>query len=96
MNGGDSSSSRRRVQTVPVPHLHDTTACHRPLAITEKYRRGRHVVSALHAHLVFVTTYRRGVLDAGMLRSCQDAMRKVRGDFGAELREFNDQDDHLH
>ena len=50
----------------------------------------------LHVQLVFVTTYRRGVLDAGMLRSCQDAMRKVRGDFGAELREFNDQDDHLH
>jgi putative transposase len=54
------------------------------------------VVSALHVHVVFVTTYRRGVLDAGMLRSCQDAMRKVRGGFGAQLRQFNDQDDHVH
>jgi putative transposase len=25
------------------------------------YRRGRHVVSALHVHLAFVTKYRRGV-----------------------------------
>jgi putative transposase len=46
--------------------------------------------------VVFVTTYRRGVLDADMPRSCQDATRKVRGDFGAELREFNGQDDPVH
>ena len=31
-----------------------------------------------------------------MPRSCQDATRKVRGDFGAELREFNGQDDPVH
>jgi putative transposase len=60
------------------------------------YRRGRHVVSALHVHLVFVAKYRRGVLDASMLRCCQDAMRKVCGDFGAELREFSGEDDHVH
>jgi len=66
------------------------------VTIPEDYRRGRHVVSALHVHLVFVTKYRRGVLDAAMLRCCQDAMRKVCGDFGAELREFNGEDDHVH
>jgi len=54
------------------------------------------VVSAVHAHLVFVTKYRRGVLDADMLRSCEDAMRKVCGDFGAQLREFNGEGDHVH
>ena len=54
------------------------------------------MVPALHAHLVFVTKYRRGVPDADMLRSCQDAMRKVCGEFGAELREFNGEDDHVH
>jgi putative transposase len=54
------------------------------------------VASALHVHLVFVAKYRRGVLDPDMLRSCQDAMRKVCGDFGAELRKFNGQDDHVH
>ena len=60
------------------------------------WRRGRHVVSALHAHLVFVTKYRRGVLDADMLRCCQHAMRKACDDLGAELREYNGEDDHVH
>lgn len=60
------------------------------------YRPGRYVVSALYVHLVFVTKYRRGVLDADMLRSCEDAMRKVCCDFAAELREFNGEDDHVH
>ena len=66
------------------------------MTISGDYRRGRHVVSALHVHLVFVTKYRRGVLDADMLRCCEDAMRNVCGDFSAELREFNGEDDHVH
>jgi REP element-mobilizing transposase RayT len=33
--------------------------------------------------LVFVTKYRRGVLDEEMLTYCEDAMRKVCGDFAA-------------
>ena len=66
------------------------------MTIAEEYRRGRHVVSVLHVHLVFVTKYRRGVLNADMLLPCQDAMRKVRGDFGAGLPEFNGEDDHAH
>jgi putative transposase len=58
------------------------------------WRRGRHVVSALHVHLVFAK-HRRGVLDADMLR-CQDTMRKVCDDVGAQLRKFNGEDDHVH
>jgi putative transposase len=54
------------------------------------------VVSALHVHLVFVTKHRRGALDADMLACPEDALRKVCGDYGAELREFNGQDDHVH
>lgn len=60
------------------------------------YRRGRHVVSALHVHLVFVTKYRRGVLDDEMLTFCETVMRKVCGDFEAVLREFNGEHDHVH
>jgi putative transposase len=45
--------------------------------------------------LVFVTKYRRGVLDSAMLGCCEAAMRKVCADFGAELREFNGEDDHV-
>jgi putative transposase len=60
------------------------------------YRRGRHVVSALHVHLVFVTKYRQGVFDDGMRRFCEGVMRKVCGDFEADLREFNGEADHVH
>jgi putative transposase len=58
-------------------------------------RRGTHVVPALHAHLLFPTTYPRGVLDTGMLQCCADTTRKACADFGAELRGLNDQDDHV-
>jgi putative transposase len=62
----------------------------------DDYRRGRHVVSALHVHLVFVTKYRRGVLDAAMLDRCEQIMRAVCADFGTTLAEFNGEDDHVH
>lgn len=66
------------------------------MTIPDDYRHGRHVVSALHVHLVFVTKYRRGVLDDAMLRRCEAVMRKVCADFAAELREFNGETDHVH
>jgi putative transposase len=50
----------------------------------------------MHVHLVFVTKYRRGILDDEMLRVCENTMRKVCEDFEAELREFNGEDDHVH
>lgn len=61
-----------------------------------EYRRGRHVVSAMHVHLVFVTKCRRGVFNDEMLRRCEDIMVEVCDSFEAELREFNGQDDHVH
>ncbi|MER5225560.1 IS200/IS605 family transposase [Streptomyces flaveus] len=62
----------------------------------DDYRRGRHVVSAMHVHLVFVTKCRRGVFDDEMLTRCEEVMRKVCEDFGAELKEFNGERDHVH
>lgn len=59
-------------------------------------RRGRTVVYNLHAHLVFVTKYRRGVMNDEMLTRCEEVMRKVCEDFGAELKEFNGEADHVH
>jgi putative transposase len=60
------------------------------------YRPGRHVVSAMHVHLAFVTQHRGGVFDDAMLRCCQDAMHTVCADFQAVLREFNGDPDHVH
>ena len=61
------------------------------------YRRGRHVGSAMHVHLVFVTKYRRGVFnDEAPLTRCEEITRKVCEDFEAELKEFNGERDHVH
>lgn len=59
-------------------------------------RRGNHVVYNLHVHLVFVTKYRRGVFNDAMLKRCEEIMREVCASFGAELREFNGEQDHVH
>ncbi|MEU9885010.1 IS200/IS605 family transposase [Sphaerisporangium sp. NPDC051011] len=59
-------------------------------------RSGRHVVCNLHAHLVFVTKYRRGVFTNEMPARCEEIMREVCADFEVELGEFNGEHDHVH
>jgi putative transposase len=59
-------------------------------------RAGRHVAYSLHAHLVFVTKYRRDVFDDDMLKRCEEIMREVCSSFEVELREFNGEADHVH
>jgi putative transposase len=54
------------------------------------------VVHDLHVHLVFVTKYRRDVLNDAMLTRCEQVMRDVCAKLGAELREFNGKHDHVH
>lgn len=60
------------------------------------YRRARHSVSLLHAHLVFVTKYRRKVFTDAMLTYCETTMREVCDELGSELVEFNGESDHVH
>ncbi|MFC8519735.1 IS200/IS605 family transposase [Streptomyces sp. NPDC057257] len=59
-------------------------------------RRGRSVVHTLHAHLVFTPKHRRGVFTDDLLTRCEEIMRDVCTDFGAELTEFNGERDHVH
>lgn len=63
---------------------------------TQAYRRARHSVSLLHAHVVFVTKYRRKVFTEAMLTFCETTMREVCDDLGADLVEFNGEADHVH
>jgi putative transposase len=58
-------------------------------------RRGRSVVHSLHAHLVFTPKYRRGPFTGEILARCEEIVRDVCADFGAELREFNGEPDHV-
>ena len=59
-------------------------------------RRGRRGVWACHAHLVFVTKYRRDVFTDAMLVRCREVIDGVCVDFGCELVEFNGGADHVH
>ncbi|MEU9845067.1 IS200/IS605 family transposase [Actinomadura sp. NPDC048032] len=59
-------------------------------------RRGRSVVHTLHAHLVFTTIHRHASFNDAILTRCEDIMRQVCADFGAELTEFNGAADHIH
>jgi putative transposase len=59
-------------------------------------RTGRHCVFNLHAHLVFVTKYRRKVFTRAALDALKPIFSKVCRDFEAELQEFNGEDDHVH
>ncbi len=63
---------------------------------TQTYRRARHSVSLLHAHLVFVTKYRRAVFTDAMLTFCEHTMRGVCAELDVELVEFNGETDHVH
>jgi putative transposase len=59
-------------------------------------RRGRTVACSLHAHLVFTPKHRRGPFTSQILRRCEQIIRDVCADFGAEPREFSGEADHVH
>ena len=50
----------------------------------------------MHAHLVFVTKYRRGVFTKRVLEDLRRIFSSICADFDAELIEFDGEDDHVH
>ena len=66
------------------------------MVITNEIRAGRHCVSNLHVHLVFVTKYRRHVFTKKILGRMQEIFAEVCHDFEATLTEFDGEDDHVH
>jgi putative transposase len=66
------------------------------MALDNDLRRGRHSVYDLHAHLVFVTKYRRRVFTGEHLARLREVFGDVCADFGAALEEFNGEDNHVH
>lgn len=59
-------------------------------------RLGRHCVSGMHVHLVFVTKYRRRVFDGPAIEALRTIFTEVCRDFGAQLVEMDGEDDHVH
>jgi putative transposase len=50
----------------------------------------------MHIHLVFITKYRKQVFTKEILDDMERIFREVCEDFGAELKEFNGETDHVH
>ena len=59
-------------------------------------RRGRHVVTKLHTHLVFITKYRHEVFNDTHLERLEEIFNQVCEDFECELMEFNGETNHVH
>lgn len=63
---------------------------------SNEIRTGRHCVFGMHAHLVFVTKYRRVVFTEAHYHAMREIFSKVCGDFEAELAEVDGEADHVH
>ncbi len=59
-------------------------------------RRGRHSVSALLVHLVFVSKYRKKVFNEDGLKTLEKAFNGVARQMNFEIIEFNGESDHVH
>ena len=59
-------------------------------------RHGRHCTFLIHAHLVFVTKYRRVCFTDRVLEHMEKVFKSVCEDFEAELVEFEGEGDHVH
>jgi len=66
------------------------------MKLSKDIRHGRHCVSALQLHLVFVTKYRRKVFDRDALERLQAIFERVCRDFQAQLVEINGAAEHVH
>lgn len=64
--------------------------------ITDDFRRGRHVVFDLNAHIVFVTKYRRGAISDRVRSEIILSMRETCERFAVTLLEADGEDDHIH
>lgn len=59
-------------------------------------RHGRHCTFLIHAHLVFVTKYRRVCFTSRVLDHLEKVFNSICSDFEAELVEFEGEGDHVH
>lgn len=62
----------------------------------ERYKRGFRAVYTLTAHIVFVTKYRRKVINQPILDRCQQILQDTCEKWGSTLVEFNGEADHVH
>jgi putative transposase len=61
-----------------------------------QFRRGRHVVSKLNAHLVFVTKYRRACITDAVWASLVCGFKGTAAKLNVQILELNHGGDHVH
>lgn len=59
-------------------------------------RSGRHCVFNMHAHLVFVTKYRKRIFSKKILKRLSEIFSSVCNDFESTLEEVKGEKDHVH
>jgi putative transposase len=67
-----------------------------PMVNVNDFRHGRHCVSAMHVHLVFVTKYRRCSFDGEAIEQLRHIFSKVCTDFEAQLVQLEGEGNHVH
>lgn len=60
------------------------------------HKHGFRSVYTLTVHIVFVTKYRRKVIDAAMLVRCREIFNETCDKWECQLVEFNGESDHVH
>jgi len=66
------------------------------VSVQNEYRRGRHSITRLVAHLVFTTKYRRKVFDGHMIDQLQEALDSACDKLDCQILEFDGEEDHVH
>jgi putative transposase len=61
-----------------------------------QYRRGRHSVTLIHAHLVFVTKYRKKVFKLEHIQRLEEVCNHVAGKMNFRVIRLNGESDHIH
>jgi putative transposase len=64
--------------------------------MTIDYRRGRHSVTNLMSHLIFVPKYRRDIFTSESLAAIKESMLVVAESMNFKIIEFNGEADHVH
>ena len=66
------------------------------VSVHNEYRRGRHSVTRLVAHLVFTTKYRRKVFDGGLISQLREAFASACEKLDCRILAFDGKEDHVH
>ncbi|MGF1542388.1 MAG: IS200/IS605 family transposase [Pleurocapsa sp.] len=63
---------------------------------SKQYRRGRHSVTLIYAHLVFVTKYRKKVFNTEHIEYLKNVCRVVATKMDFRIVRLNGESDHIH